>query len=49
MMKKKNGTSPLWIWVLSEGEKPRRYWRDLKRKLRSEGGQLYDFLVQLKN
>jgi len=34
--------------VLSESENPRRYWSDLKIKLKSEGSELYDFVVQLK-
>ncbi len=36
------------IAVLTESDNPRRYWSDLKRKLKKEGSQLYDFLVQLK-
>ena len=36
------------VAVLTESDNPRRYWSDLKRKLKSEGSQLYDFLVQLK-
>jgi hypothetical protein len=36
------------IGVLSESKNPRRYWSDLKRKLKKEGSQLYDTLVQLK-
>ena len=27
---------------------PKRYWTDLKRKLESEGSQLYENIVQLK-
>ena len=27
---------------------PRRYWSDLKRKLKKEGSQLYENIVQLK-
>ena len=36
------------VGVLAESENPRRYWSDLKRKLRSEGSQLYEEIVQLK-
>lgn len=37
------------IEALTDTEKPRRYWSDLKRKLKKEGFiQLYDFIVQLK-
>ena len=36
------------IEVLTESSVPKRYWSDLKKKLRNEGSQLYDFLVQLK-
>ena len=37
------------IAVLTEVENPRRYWSDLKRKLKSEGAiQLYGNIVQLK-
>ena len=36
------------VAVLTESDNPRRYWSDLKRKLKNEGSQLYDFLVQLK-
>ena len=36
------------VAVLSDSENPRRYWSDLKRKLISEGSQLYDKIVQLK-
>jgi hypothetical protein len=34
--------------VLAESETPRRYWSDLKRKLRDEGFELYEKIVQLK-
>lgn len=34
--------------VLTGTENPRRYWSDLKRKLKSEGSQLYEKIVQLK-
>lgn len=34
--------------VLSESANPRRYWSDLKRKLKAEGSELYDEIVQLK-
>lgn len=37
------------IEVLTESSNPRRYWSDLKRKLRQEGAeQLYENIVQLK-
>jgi len=36
------------VEVLTESENPRRYWSDLKRKLRKEGSQLYEKIVQLK-
>ena len=34
--------------VLSNTDNPRRYWSDLKRKLKSEGSELYEKIVQLK-
>ena len=36
------------IEVLTESVNPRRYWSDLKIKLKKEGSQLYDKIVQLK-
>lgn len=36
------------VEVLTESSIPRRYWADLKRKLESEGSQLYEEIVQLK-
>ncbi len=36
------------IGVLVESAIPRRYWTDLKIKLKLEGNQLYDKIVQLK-
>jgi hypothetical protein len=37
------------IAILTESDNPRRYWSDLKRKLREkEGFELYDKIVQLK-
>jgi hypothetical protein len=36
------------IQILSESKNPRRYWSDLKIKLKNEGSQLYDKIVQLK-
>ena len=36
------------VAVLTDSENPRRYWSDLKRKLLTEGSQLYDSFVQLK-
>ena len=37
------------VAVLTDSENPRRYWSDLKRKLKAEGaGELYEKIVQLK-
>jgi hypothetical protein len=36
------------VAVLTGSENPRRYWSDLKRKLKAEGSQLYEKIVQLK-
>jgi len=36
------------IEVLTGTDNPRRYWSDLKRKLKAEGNQLYENIVQLK-
>jgi hypothetical protein len=36
------------IEVLTESDRPRKYWDDLKRKLRAEGSELSDFIGQLK-
>lgn len=36
------------IGALTDSNEPRRYWPDLKRKLISEGSQLYEKIVQLK-
>lgn len=36
------------IAVLTESKNPRRYWSDLKNKLKKEGNQLYENIVQLK-
>ena len=36
------------IEVLTGTDSPRRYWSDLKRKLKAEGSQLYENIVQLK-
>jgi hypothetical protein len=36
------------VGVLSKSKSPRRYWSDLKKKLNSEGSQLYEKIVQLK-
>lgn len=37
------------VGVLSDSDNPRRYWSDLKRKLKSEGAvELYEKIVQLK-
>ena len=34
--------------VLSGTDNPRRYWSDLKRKLATEGSELYENIVRLK-
>ena len=34
--------------ALSGTDNPRRYWSDLKRKLKAEGSELYEKIVQLK-
>ncbi|MBQ8996797.1 Bro-N domain-containing protein [Candidatus Saccharibacteria bacterium] len=34
--------------ALTGAENPRRYWSDLKRKMKSEGSELYENIVQLK-
>lgn len=36
------------VAVLSQGNRPRKYWDDLKRKLREEGSELSDKIGQLK-
>jgi len=36
------------VGVLTESANPRRYWSDLKIKLKKEGSQLYENFVQLK-
>ncbi|MFH1275814.1 MAG: Bro-N domain-containing protein [Candidatus Woesearchaeota archaeon] len=36
------------IQLLTESPNPRRYWSDLKIKLKDEGVELYGFIVQLK-
>ena len=36
------------IEVLTESTIPKRYWTDLKKKLKNEGSELYEKLVQLK-
>lgn len=36
------------IAVLTESKEPRRYWSDLKIKLKNEGNETYDKIVQLK-
>ena len=36
------------VGILTESENPRRYWSDLKIKLKKEGSQLYEIFVQLK-
>ena len=36
------------ILILTDSNEPRRYWSGLKIKLKNEGNQLYDKIVQLK-
>ncbi len=36
------------IGALTESNIPRNYWSDLKRKLKQEGSQLHENIVQLK-
>ncbi len=36
------------IGVLTDSNIPRNYWSDLKRKLKQEGSQLHENIVQLK-
>ncbi|MDR1708514.1 MAG: hypothetical protein LBS70_02210 [Candidatus Accumulibacter sp.] len=36
------------VAALTGSDNPRRYWSDLKRKLKTEGSQLYEKIVQLK-
>jgi len=36
------------VEILTDSDNPRRYWSDLKRKLKAEGSQLYENIVQLK-
>ena len=36
------------IAILSESSIPKRYWTDLKNKLKNEGSQVYEKIVQLK-
>jgi hypothetical protein len=36
------------VEVLTGTDNPRRYWSDLKRKLKAEGSELYEKIVQLK-
>jgi hypothetical protein len=36
------------IEILAGTDNPRRYWSDLKRKMKAEGSQLYEKIVQLK-
>jgi hypothetical protein len=36
------------VGALTNSENPRRYWSDLKRKLKLEGSELYEKIVQLK-
>ena len=36
------------VYALTQSNNPRRYWSDLKNKLKQEGSQLYEKIVQLK-
>ena len=36
------------VEVLTESDRPRKYWNDLKKKLETEGSQLSDKIGQLK-
>ena len=36
------------VEVLTESDRPRKYWNDLKKKLEEEGSQLSDKIGQLK-
>ncbi len=36
------------VGILTDSKEPRRYWSDLKRKLTTEGSELYEKIVQLK-
>ncbi len=36
------------VSVLTESSNPRRYWSDLKNKLKQEGSEVYDKIVQLR-
>ena len=36
------------IQILTESERPRKYWSDLKNKLKKEGSQLSENIGQLK-
>ncbi len=36
------------VAVLTNSSNPRRYWSDLKSRLKQEGSEVYDKIVQLK-
>jgi len=36
------------VGALTDADNPRRYWSDLKRKMKAEGSELYEKIVQLK-
>jgi len=36
------------VGILSDSSIPKRYWSDLKKKLKEEGFEMYDKIVQLK-
>ena len=46
MMSKKSGMDV--VGILTNSSEPRRYWSDLKIKLKKEGSELYEKIVQLK-
>ena len=34
--------------ILTDSATPKRYWSDLKRKLKAEGSEVYENIVQLR-
>jgi len=50
-----DGENELWyfsiidiIKILTDSNTPKRYWSDLKNKLKNEGSEVYEEIVQLK-
>ena len=50
-----DGKKELWYFsvidvveILTDSTIPKRYWSDLKKKLKKEGGEVYDKIVRLK-